>query len=163
MKDLKNILLDFWNLLFPLFVRVFLSYIILLFLLVDPSNFLTPVSIKLQYFFESSHSFLESLKIDDFFALYLLVLLLLIAITFNKFLIIANSLIRISIGWNGRWTNILPDEVCLLSDYFPGYNTEKLESQIQMIYSKNLMSNEHNLKGENEIIEKEMSKYPQMV
>src|SRR5688572_22878307 len=119
MKDLQNIIVDLWELFFPLLIRAFISFIIFRFLFhIQSKEFLSLAEPYIETFVNNSRSFLVNLKLDSFFGVYLLIVFILTSYTFNSLLILINSIFRISIYWLG-FQQISPYPFSKLSRYFP--------------------------------------------
>lgn len=157
MKDLKNIIVDLWELFFPLLIRIFLTSIILTVIINSAfKNSIWSLAIlTLQNFVDSSRIFLASLKLDSFLGVYFLIVLILICYTFNSILNFINSIFRVSIYWRG-YVNVAPTSFSKILKYFPEVtDVRNLESEIQKILFDAKKDNKQNLAdGEKSFLEK---------
>ncbi len=160
MKDLKNIIVDLWELFFPLLIRSFISFIILRFIFhIQSKEFLGLAEPYIETFINNSRAFLVNLKLDSFFGVYLLIVFILTSYTFNSLLILINSIFRVSIYWLG-FQQISPYPFSKLSRYFPAItDPSELEREIRKLHSLGIKDNINKLADEEKWFSEKLTRF----
>ncbi|KOS06868.1 hypothetical protein AM493_13140 [Flavobacterium akiainvivens] len=162
MKDLKNIIIDLWNLFFPLLIRLFLTVLILNFIIVAKSKelIISQTSNLIKTFAETSKIFLVDLGLENFFGIYVLVVFILSCYTFNNTLIFLNSIIQISVFWRGGYLSITPHSTKRILRYLSNVSDPaSLEVEIQKLLFFAKKDNIQNLHDDDCWFSKRLAKY----
>ena len=146
MKDLKNIVVEFWELFFPLLIRVALSLIIFFAIYKGEENpLLNILTTCLKNFVGNSKVFLASIGLENFFGLYLLISLIVISLAFNAILRLLESIFRVSIYWY-EIGFMEPYGVARLVHYLPNVkDISELELRIKSTHSSAIKENKNQL------------------
>ena len=147
MKDLKNIIIDLWELFFPLLIRIFLTTVILSLILDDltKTKILSGILKAMDEFMKFSRSFLTVLELQKYLGLYLLIIFILFCYTFNRILFVVNSIIKIKIEYSSYF-KVVPEYLDTFLKYFPQItNLYQLDKELRKVIYDSLAENKYKI------------------